>query len=148
MTRLAALITGAIIALAVTLSAAGLASATPPPEPGYSYTLRYEITGPFYLGYYRDAFLDVQRPGGAYAGHVAFSATYATNHLGQRRRFLEIDNDPGANVHVRVDSGSSVVDYHATTAGGLFKHVFYYGVRKWRVTLDDWASPWFAPPLP
>jgi len=147
MTRLAALITGAMIALAVTLIAPGLASATPPPEPGYSYTIRYEIAGPFSIGYVREAFVDVYRPGGAYAGQVFFDATYETNHLGQRRRFLEIDNDPGANIHVRVDSGSSVVDYHATSAGGLFKHVFYYGVRKWRVTLDDWASPWFAPPL-
>src|SRR5262245_2376006 len=112
MTRLAVLITGAIIALAVTLSAAGLASATPPPEPGYSYTISYETAGPFAIGYLREAFVGVRRPGGAYAGHVFFDATYTTNHLGQRRRFLEIDNEAGADVHVRVDAGSSVVDYH------------------------------------
>lgn len=148
MTRLAALITGAIIALAVTLSAPGLASATPPPEPGYSYTIRYEIAGPFSIGYVREAFLDVYRPGGVQGGHVFFDAAYPTNHLGQHRKFLEIENDPGVNIHVRVDAGSSVIDYHAPTAGGLYQHVFYYPARKWRVTLDDWGSPWFAPPLP
>lgn len=147
MKRILPLVTGALIALGAMLGAVNRASATVPPEhSNYSAVSTAQVDGPFWDGYHRIVQVNVYRDG-AWAGEVSFNAAYATNHLGQHRQFLEIDDNPGFDVHVRVDAGSSVLDWHVTTARGIFQHTFYYSVRKFRVTLDGWASGWFAPPI-
>jgi hypothetical protein len=147
MKRILPLVTGALIVLGAMLGAASSASATVPPEhSSYSAVVTSLVDGPFWDGYHRLVQVNVHRDGDS-VGEVTFDASYATNHLGQHRQFLEIDDEPGADVHVRVDTGSSVLDWHVTTSRGIFQHTFYYPVRKFRVTLDSWGSGWFAPPI-
>jgi hypothetical protein len=144
MNKLAALTSGALIALAATLSVATPASASIPGPEGHSYS--YQFSGPTADGYGKWDLVQLYRDN-AFAGNAYFSVDYATNHLGQHRKGITIQNRPGISIHIRVDAGSSVVDYHANTAGATFTRTFYYSVRKFRVTLDGYATPWFAPPL-
>src|SRR5262245_30461645 len=143
MKRLATFLGGALIALGATLSVASSASASVPAPEADSYS--YQFSGPFldtslgrkyeYVTVFRD---------GDVAGNVYFSSSLSTNHLGQHTKRVQVYTGAGVDVHVRVDSGSSVVDYHAP---GGFTRIFYYPVRKYRVTLDGWATGWFAPPI-
>jgi hypothetical protein len=143
MKRLATLLGGALLALGASVSLAGTASASVPAPEAKSYS--YQFSGPFLdtsLGRkyeYVTVFGD-----GDVAGNVYFSSSLATNHLGQHTKRVQVYTDAGVDIHVRVDSGSSVVDYHAP---GGFTRTFYYPVRKYRVTLDNWATGWFAPAI-
>ena len=145
MQRLATLLGGALIALGATLSVASPSPASVPAPEASSYS--YQFSGPYLdtsLGRkyeYVTLFQD-----GDVAANVYFSSSLATNHLGQHTKRVSVYTDAGVNVHVRVDAGSSVVDYHAPT-GGSFTRTFYYPVRKYRVTLNSWATGWFAPPI-
>lgn len=143
MKKILPLITSALIALGATLSVVSPASASVPPEHTYSELLT-QGSNPIY-GYGYDS-IDVSRDH-ALAGNALFEVYSVTNHLGQHEKIITITNRPGMNIHVRVDSGSSIVDYHTTT-GATHTWWFYYPVRKFAVTLDGWEPGWFAPPPP
>jgi len=143
MKRITPLITGGLISLGAMLGAVSPASASVPPPEQHTY----RVDSSTYLTSTRTVVEDDVYRDETFVGDVLFLADDAANHLGQHRQVVSIRQAPGVDIHVRLDVGSRVLDFHASAAGHGFDHTFYYPVRKFRVTPNTWGPGWGRPPI-
>lgn len=150
MRRIRPLVTGALIALGAMLTAVSATSASIPPEGQGSYTWQdYSAWGARGSGVGLTYSVVAYRAG-VKVGGAGVQILTRTDSRGRHRKVIGIANWANrypVDIHLRVDSGSSVVDYHTTpstvnTNATWTRHISY-SIRKIRLTLDGQPSPWY-----